>query len=1194
MKKQKTCKASSTTRRVDNYEKLSEIDHILCRPDMYVGSNMAEQREEYVARLVLARDSIGTYSGQGESDEPIVAGEVQQSVEPKKYHIFKKQVTYPTGLLRIFIEILSNAIDNVSRSRKENIKVTKIKVSINKETGETSIWNDGKVIPIEKNDDGEYIHTMIFGQLRTSSNYNDEEERVTSGRNGMGGKVCCVFSKSFTVTGGDPEVKKQISQTWTNNMKEVEDPVITPYKNVNGFTCVTYVPDFEKFGMTGYTDDIIDLYNKFVIDAAMLTKVNVYLNDENLCIKTLVDYAKLYSSIPSSELLLVKDEKVGEAVIMARTDKITIGDKDNIISFVNGIQTANGGKHVDAFSEEFFRPIVTKFNAKKDRAQINIKDVKQFFHLFVNATIPNPMFESQNKTQLVAPAVKVSVPETIINKILKWDVIDQINAIIQSKEMVVLKKTETKKGNFKRIEGVDHANKAGTKASSECSLILCEGDSAKTFAVGGIDLPLFDKRGRDWFGIFKLRGKIMNPKNHTTKQIAENQILSNLIKALNLRVNVDYTIEENFQTLNYGRVIILVDQDHDGFHIGGLILNFFHTLYPSLMRRTSPPFLVSMMTPIAKVFLKSGEKVSFYDQRKYDTYMQQESVQHTIKQVKYYKGLGSSADDEVLEAYGKKVIEFHMDEQADETIDKIFKRNNTHQRKEWMKEYDPNTYLSIPDHEQISKVSVSDYMNNEVIKFSIDDCARNIPSIMDGLKEGQRKVLYSCFKKKLTKEMKVAQLAGYVAENSSYHHGEANLFGTIINMATCYVGSNNIPLLYRGGQFGTRLMGGDDAAAARYICTRLETLTRYIFPEVDDMLLTNRIEDGIQIEPVFYCPVIPMVLVNGVSGSIGTGWSSSIPCFNPLDLCTYLENWLKQVPPIQLTPWYRNFKGTIERDASHASRYVTTGIYKKVNNKVTISELPVGVWTDNFKEKLEDLVDQKIIKDLKNYSDIEKVHFEFSDMEGQNSEEQLKLHSYLSMTNMVLFSLDGHIKKYDSVSDVIHEFAEKRLDMYSKRKDKLIQVIETKLEKEKLSKRFLEDVMENRLVVFKRKEDDILKDMLSLGYKHVGTTTLAQAQEQEQEQEQENDNPFSFLLRMPVRNFSYEKISALSKTIQDLEKEKESIEKLKPADMWLNDLDKFKKAYSEWIRWMDAEACRLDKLRKGVNSHQDGSKKRKK
>lgn len=1129
------------TTRIVSYEKLSEIDHILCRPDMYVGSNMSEGKDEYVAE---------------KTDNGFV--------------IKRKEIHYPPGLLRIFIEILSNAIDNVQRSRKEGIKCTKIKVTINKETGETSVWNDGKVIPIEKNSDGEYIHTMIFGQLRTSSNYNDEEERLVSGRNGMGGKVCCVFSEYFTVTGGDPEVKKQISQTWSNNMKEVQPPVIKAYQNVNGFTKITYKPDFKQFKLSGYTDDIINLYTKYIIDAAMLTRLSVSLNDEVLPVKTLQDYAKLYSvqkdDTTTTDMISITDDTYGEAVLITSKNVSDYG----YISFVNGVYTMNGGKHVDAWSEAFFRPLVEKFT-KKDKPQVTIKDIKQFFMIFVNTTVPNPIFESQSKTQLVGPTIKVTaITPSHINKISKWDVMHRINDIVRDKELSVLKKSENKRGASRKIEGVDHANNIGGKYSTECSFILCEGDSAKSFAVAGIDVSIFGKKGRDWFGIYKLRGKILNPRNATPKQISENTIITNLIRALNLRVGVDYTDDAAFSTLNYGRVIILVDQDYDGFHIGGLILNFFHTLYPSVMRRKTP-YLVSMMTPIAKVFLQN-ETLQFYDQRKYDKYASEIQAMGKKLKVKYYKGLGSSEEEEVLDTYGKKIIEFTMDENTDMNMVKVFHKSHANDRKEWMELYDPSIYNEIPDRDQVSNMSISDYLNHEVIKFSIDDCSRNIPCIIDGFKEGQRKIIYACFKKKLTTEFKVAQLAGYVAEHTAYHHGEVNLYGTITGMATCFVGSNNIPLLYRGGQMGTRLMGGKDAAAARYIFTKLETLTRCIFPEEDDGLLEKNYDDGIAVEPKFYVPILPMVLVNGVSGAIGTGWSSNIPSYNPIDICNYIKKWIKtdgQGPFEELTPWYSGFTGVIEKSGDN--RYITHGTCTRLtNNKVLISELPIGVWTDTFKEKIEDLVDEKVFKQMKNYSTTQKVHFEVIETaDGEKcTPELLKLYSYLSTSNMVLFTEKGTIKRYENVHEILNEFCTTRLRYYTLRKDNLINQLTSQLNKAELSKRFLTDVMEDRLNVFKRNEKDIIKDMIKLGYT-----------EQKDEEDSCEDSGFMYLFKMSVRSFSNEKINQLTSEINTYKNKIKDIKTKTHGEMWGEDIEKFLTKYGEWKIEMDKKSKKLDKIR---------------
>ena len=392
------------------YTKKDPISHILDRSDMYVGSKNLKKIEEYIA----VKDEDGNYK------------------------IVKKEIESSPAILRIFIEVLSNAIDNVERSKKAKILCTTIKVVINKETGETSVWNDGDIIPIEINEEEKiYNHSLIFGNLLTGSNYNDEEERLISGRNGLGSKLSSVFSSKFTVKGLDPNNKKVLEQTWTNNMRNTSDPIITDTKLVKGFTKVTYFPDFKQFGLKGYTDDIINLYSKYVIDSAMLTKVKVYLNEELVPVNDLLSYSKLYESLTTENLLI----KNGNSEVLLTPSDST---EFQTISFVNGVYTRLGGQHVDSWTETILRPIVEKFN-KKDKPQITIKDVKQFFRLFIVSTVINPTFSSQDKTHLDSPKIESSIKSSDINKILKWSVIEDLEEIIKMKEMSVLKKSEKKK-----------------------------------------------------------------------------------------------------------------------------------------------------------------------------------------------------------------------------------------------------------------------------------------------------------------------------------------------------------------------------------------------------------------------------------------------------------------------------------------------------------------------------------------------------------------------------------------------------------------------------------------------------------------------------------------------------------------------------------------------------------------------------
>ena len=1114
------------------YVKKDHIEHVLTRADMYIGSIRNRKIQDYVAL----------------------------EVENGEYRIIKDNIDINPGLLRIFVEALSNAIDNVKRSETTSTKCTKIKVNIDKDTGETIIWNDGQVVPIEVNDEGDYNHTMIFGQLMTSSNYDDEEERLVSGRNGIGIKATNIYSKSFQVRGFDPEVGKIFEQNWANNMRDISKPKITSHKAKNGFTEIKYIPDFERFGMKSYTDDTINLYRKYVCDAAMLTKISVYFNENLIPVKNLVEYSKLYNEEQTSEVSCIKTD-TADVVITPSNGEY------EAISFVNGVYTFDGGKHVDSWSESIFRPLVQKFNKPK-KPQINITDIKKFFRIFVNVSVVNPEFSSQSKTCLVSPEVPSDIPVKNINAIMKWNFVEQIEDIIRGKEFLALKKTEKKTRGFKKIEGLDHANNAGSKLSKDCVLILTEGLSAKTYAVTGIQEGWNGFKGRDFFGVFGLRGKVLNTRNAIISTIAKNKEITDVIQALGVRYGVDYKDDKNFETLNYGKLMILADADDDGIHIKGLILNFIHSLFPSLLERDQP-FVISMQTPIVKVFLKT-KSILFYDQQKFKEYSEENSDKKLT--VKYYKGLGTSSDTEVLETFGKRVVELLNDKDALVNMNKVFHKSHADDRKVWIGNYNPNANVGIEiDESPITQVSITDFIDKEMIKFSISDCARSIPNMMDGFKESHRKTLYACFLKKLNyggQTLKVAQLAGFVAEKTNYHHGEQNLFDTITKMAHDFPGSNNIPLLFRDGQFGSRNSLGKDAANARYIFTKLDILTRLIFRPEDDCLLERVVDDGDIVEPKFYVPIIPMVLVNGVIAGIGTGWSCNVPSYNPLDIIECIKIWLKNRTVFEqsdkenltkisllpeLKPWYRGFEGRIEKESD--KKYTTYGRIIKEGqgkDKVMVDELPISMSIDKFKEYLEEQLETKNIKSMKNYSTPTKVKFIITENNDgiKCNEENLKLKSYIYTSNMVLFTEKEQLNKFETVDDIIESFCIVRYDYYIKRKEYILKELNKELKTSQNKARFLREVMNDELIIFKRDESDISKEMETKGY------------------DKEEDS-FDYLLRLQVRSFTRQKIEELETEIENIKKQIKTIQNTSETQMWINDLDAFTKAYNTWLKSLE-------------------------
>ena len=1102
-----------------SYEKSDHLGHIRKRPDTYVGSARKQKFEDqYVADLSV--------------DKP---GLVQKNI-----------VIIP-AMLRIFVEIVSNAIDNIYRSKEEKILMTKIKINIEPSTGEISVMNDGAWIPLELHESTNlYIPNLIFGVLLTSDNYDDSRVRGGSGRNGYGAKLTNVFSTMFKVEIGVPDGDglKVYSQSWSDGMTSCNNPTFSNKKTGSPYTQITWIPDFSYFKLKGYSESLLSLYHRYVYDSAMIAgcdNVAVYLNKKKLPISGLRDYSKLYGT--SKEIMQFKTK---DSLVV-----LTPAKQFGFVSFTNGVQNSEGGIHVEEWSKAIFRPLLPRFN-KKNKPQVNIRDIKQFFRIFIKCDLPNPEFSSQSKTYLTTPSPTVYVSKKNIDALMKWDFASKVRDIIQGKELLTLKKIEKKKKTFQKIPGYDPANNAGSKDANKCVLIFTEGLSAKTYAVRGIEKGIKENgeivQGRDWFGIFPLRGKLLNVRNAKTASIAANKEIKNAINALGLRIGVDYTDDKNFNTLNYGRVAILCDADVDGIHIQGLLINFFHTLYPSLFRRTKP-FIFSMETPIVRVF--EGRKVHvFYDEFLFKEFIKDPTKKNLRK--KYHKGLGTSSNKEVMETFGERIVKYKKDDDTDDRMDMLFNSTKSDDRKTWLANFKPGEVSQRKG--KIISMSVSDFINQKMIRFSIDDCARSIPHLLDGLKESQRKILYAIFLKNLKfngKSLKVAQLAGWVAEKTGYHHGEQCLYDTITKLANDIVGMGNIPLLFRDGQFGTRLEGGKDASAGRYIFTKLDQLTRLIFREMDDFLLPRRIDDGEIIEPRFYIPIIPMILVNGCQAGIGTGWSCNLPTFNPLDLISCCESWIKTKTIPEIQPWFRNHKGKVEK--IDTNKYLTRGVFERDKNKVTITELPIGVWTDKYKDFLEDLLEKKLIKSLKNYSTPQKVKFVI--IEHRNGLKcnmtNLKLTKTVTTTNMVLFTPSGRLRKFKKISDIILAFCTCRFTLYKKRRNRQLKETRDNLTLLEDKARFLEMVVSGKLVIFKRTEENVCKDLVDNNFSKQG--------------KQEN---FDYLLNLPTRTYTREKIQKLQGEIESQQKILSVTENTLPENVWKNELQELKVAYKKWQRKM--------------------------
>ena len=1078
------------------YKKMDQIEHILKRPGMYIGG--IEEKEE--SSWIVNQDN----------------------------KMEKRTIKYSPGIYKIFDEIITNSLDETFRGRNVNL----IMVNYDQKSGWISVCNDGIGIDVVVHPKYKiYVPELIFGHLLTSTNYDDSEKRLVAGVHGLGAKLTAIFSKEFVIEIGDTVNKKAYKQVFKNSLSEKSKPKVTTYNKSTGYVKISFLPDYKYFKYSGMTDDLTYLIRKRTYDIAGCSSKNikVYLNKEKLSIRDFNDYVNLYPIDKEFTISEVCNDKW--SVIICKSPN----DKYEQISFVNGTNTSNGGRHVDHIINQYLKNITEKVNKKFKRVKIKESFLKDQLWVFINSSVVNPVFSSQTKEELITNQKDFGehciLSERFFKKLIdKFSLYETIQQEIRLRERKDLEKTDAKKKSRLRIPKLEDAIYAGTSKSSQCTLILTEGDSAKATAISGISAL---SHGRKTYGVFPLKGKLLNVRESNNKQITENSEFTNIKQILGLRNNMEYN-RENVSTLRYGSVLLMMDADADGSHIKGLFLNMIEYFWPSLLKIKG--FVKSLVTPVVKA-TKNKEVKSFYTLQDFDKWSSSNNV--TNWNIKYYKGLGTNTPSEAREYFkeiDKHQIEYIWDASTKENINLGFNKKKANDRKTWLKKYDNN--LIIPRNQK--EVTVSEFVNRELIHFSNYDNIRSIPNAYDGLKVSQRKVLYACFEKKLNTDVKVSQLVGYIGEKTAYHHGENSLINTVINMAQDFIGSNNINLLLPKGQFGTRLKGGKDHSSARYIFTMLNAIAKNIFHEDDSILLDYVEDDGKKIEPKYYVPVIPMVLVNGCEG-IGTGYNTFVPCFSPKDIIDNIKRKLKGEKMHPMIPWYNNFKGRTEKKDDY--NFICYGTYQLNNNGIQITELPIGVWTEDYKLYLEDLLDKKKIGKVDNYStDTEiNIHVKVDNINSIDINTLFKLSRNINISNMNLYNINNEIINYNSPLKIIEDFFKIRIKLYEKRKEYLISKVKNQLKIYKARVKFIEGVISKEINISKQSKEELLKFLRKKLFHKMSDTSP--------------DKEYDYLIKMPMYSMTTDKVKELKDKYKITEKELKQLEKRTIQEFYLNDLE---------------------------------------
>lgn len=1115
------------------YQQKTDKQHILDNPDTYIGSVEKVDSEMWV-------------------------------FDEETQRIVLKVIEYVPGLYKLFDEGVVNARDHVVRmiqSKAENKKVvTAIETGVSAD-GLITIENDGNGIDVAKHpDNGLWIPEMIFGHLRTSTNYDKDEKRTVGGKNGFGFKLVLIWSTEGSIETVDHVRGLKYYQEFKSNLDVICPPVITKCKG-KPYTKVTFKPDYARLQMAGgLSADMLALLKKRVYDIGAVTdqsvkKVKVLYNSAPVPVKNFQQYIDLYLGVKDAEKPETRRVyESGAAISDSEGPRweyavgLSASHEFVQVSFVNGICTHKGGKHVDYIMGQITRKLV-EYIEKKKKVKVNASAIKEQIVLFLRCDIENPAFDSQTKDFMNTPSAKFgsacSVSDGFIEKVAKMGVMDMACSLTEAKESKAAKKTDGAK--TKTVRGIPNlidANFGGTEKSKDCILILCEGLSAMSGIVSGLS-----SADRNTIGIYPLKGKVLNVRGEKAVKVNENKEIAAIKKILGLESGKTYdSLADVNARLRYGRIMIMTDQDLDGSHIKGLCINLFHSEWESLTR--IPGFICFMNTPILRA--KKGTQTQlFYNDGEYEAWKHgfgEEGPKGWT--LKYFKGLGTSTAVEFKEYFAhKKIVGFtHSGKVSDDSVDKVFNKKRPDDRKVWLENYDKHSYLDTSRQE----VSYEEFFNREMIHFSTYDCARSIPNMVDGLKTSQRKILYSAFKRNMTKEVKVAQFSGYVSEHSAYHHGEASLNGAIVKMAQTFLGSNNIHLLEPNGQFGTRLQGGDDAASERYIFTQLNPLSRLLFPEADDAVLTYLDDDGLLVEPEYYVPILPFCLVNGVSG-IGTGFSTDIPSYSPVLLSKHLQAKLRGMQSqIEFVPYYEGFKGEVIKVAD--DKYSIRGKYERVGeDKIRIVELPVGTWTMPYLAYLDELLEggadkegkkvAPVLKDVVNLSTevVVDITVQFpkgrlASMSTEALEKLLKMTTTVSTTNMHLFDAERKLHKYATIEEIIDAFYVIRLETYHKRKAALVAAMRALLVRLSNRARYILEVLSGKVDLRKKTNQQVVEMLEGFRYDKI-------------------DGDYKYLIKMPMDSVTEEHVAKIVQEKADTETELETLLKTTVEEIWLRELE---------------------------------------
>ncbi|GAX84761.1 hypothetical protein CEUSTIGMA_g12183.t1 [Chlamydomonas eustigma] len=1081
------------------FKRLSHREHVLLRPDMYVGPTTPETTAAYVLGAEKAGGG-GAEKGGG--------------------MVLRTDIQYVPALLKIFDEILVNAIDHCVRSRQmqtasDDVQPTKrIDVSIG-EDGSVTVSNDGDGIPVERTGDGMYVPELIFGHLLTSANYDDAADggggRTIGGQNGIGAKACNILSKYFEVDVVDRKRGLRFRQRFEHNMS------------------VTLPPEVEKSRLKrSYTT--VKAFDKYV---------GLFLAEGQ---------PHAYARVAGWEIAAAFLEE---------------GTGLRQVSFVNGVATLRGGRHVDHVVQQISRRLCDLVEKRRKggggsgSGSPKPQYVKDNLLVFVRATVPNPKFDSQAKETLTTPVSqfgqKVEVPDAFVEKLYR---IEGLVVRLVGLSGVAMDREAKKSDGSKRarvsVPKLEDAEWAGTGRSDKCTLILTEGDSAKASAVSGMSVV-----GRDRFGVFPLRGKVLNVCDVSADKVSSNAEISAIKKILGLQTGKAYA---SAAELRYGRVMLMTDADTDGSHIKGLVMNLFMQQWPSLLRLDG--FFCALLTPVVKAFFPPPRPpLEFYNASEFEAWRQENPGLASKCNSKYYKGLGTSTAEEAREWFRRMRIRGHAGGAGKGLRQEAGRRPQ-----------------GVAPH----------------VRAVQDDRVRQVRRALLRLR-GARAGALQQLRRAAVHPVGGGRAESVAAEGNTrvlQAEAERRQAGDAGGAARCLRRGGHL-LPPRGGVHaghpgvhGAGLRGQRQQRPAPVANRAVRDPPRG--READADVLTTLTDDGVPIEPKHFLPVLPIVLLNGATG-IGTGYSTTVPSYNPREVADAVRAWIDRRGERwmegreRLEPWCAGHLGKIEATGEDLSKRRSRGVVTRSAPKAAVvSELPIGMWTDDFREALEALVERcDDIRSFSNESSEATVRFtvQFSYETAADSwlarsatdERLTRLEAELRMVgtrglgtgNMHLFNARSQIQRFESAEQILEAFCEVRLEGYVRRRQ--IQIARAIEEACTLKNRvrFVELVVDGSLNLH---DEHVEKAMEAVGlmrkYDHSKEDQDHSKEDQEDHRKDDhNDRGYGYLLSMPMRSMTHQRLSKLRALQDEKQRTVEALEADDALQMWRRDIDYFMAVY---------------------------------